>query len=167
YGHGLGLSDAMSSIAGMSFDRRVPPGVELDHVVCRGQVQAEPSSLQADQKQRCTTGSKRGDARLALSARTRAVQVLVAYSLLVEPFADKLQKIYELAEDQGSMPAIAQLFDQVDQRLQLCGVQAGIGKDQPRVTAKASEPRDLREHLQLVLALAVDGPELFVDLPPE
>jgi hypothetical protein len=45
------LADAVRAAHGLVFGGRVPPGVDDDHVVGRGQVQAEAAGLQADQEQ--------------------------------------------------------------------------------------------------------------------
>ena len=45
------LADAVRAVDRLRLDRRIPPGIEQEHVVRRGQVQPEPARLEADQEQ--------------------------------------------------------------------------------------------------------------------
>ena len=45
------LADAVRAVDRLRLDGRVPPRVEQEHVVGRGQVQAEAAGLEADQEQ--------------------------------------------------------------------------------------------------------------------
>ena len=50
--HWFVLANAIGAVAGLGFDRRIPPGVEVDHGVGGGQVEAGAAGFQADQKHR-------------------------------------------------------------------------------------------------------------------
>src|SRR5258708_23277017 len=49
---GLCLADAVGAVGRLVLDRRVPPGVVMDHRIRRGEVQAAAPRLQADQENR-------------------------------------------------------------------------------------------------------------------
>ena len=71
-----GLADAVGAVDRLRFDGRVPPGVEQEDVLGRGQVQAEAAGLQADQEQLAVRVVLEAlDARLAVARA--AVEVLV------------------------------------------------------------------------------------------
>ena len=46
-----GLADAVGAVDGLRFDRGVPPGIEQEDVIGRGQIQAEAAGFQADEEQ--------------------------------------------------------------------------------------------------------------------
>ena len=48
--HRPGLPDPMRAVGGLVLGRGVPPGVHVDHVVGRGQVQALPAGLERDEE---------------------------------------------------------------------------------------------------------------------
>ena len=63
--HLPGLADAVRAVDGLGLDGRVPPRVEEEDVVGRGQVEAEPAGLEADQEERAVgVGLEALDARL-------------------------------------------------------------------------------------------------------
>ena len=62
---------------------RVPPRVQQEHVFSGGEVQAETTRFQTDEKQRTTIALKSLDAGLAVPGLT--VQVLVSQLRFVEP----------------------------------------------------------------------------------
>ncbi len=47
--HGLVLADAVGAVGGLVLDRRVPPGIEQEDVVGRGEVEAGAAGLERDQ----------------------------------------------------------------------------------------------------------------------
>jgi hypothetical protein len=49
-GHRFLLADAVSPVRGLVLYCRVPPGVQVDDVISRGEVQAQSSGPQADQE---------------------------------------------------------------------------------------------------------------------
>lgn len=68
-GHRAQLTHAVSSVAGLIFHRRVPPGIEVDHVIRRRQVQTGAAGLEADQEDFPHTGLEGIHARLAFFRR--------------------------------------------------------------------------------------------------
>src|SRR5438270_6710002 len=48
----LALADAEGTIGGLIFDRRVPPAIEVENVVCLCQIQAHASCSQREYKHR-------------------------------------------------------------------------------------------------------------------
>ena len=48
--HGLVLADAMGAVDGLILHRRVPPGIIEDHRIGGGEIEADASGLEADEK---------------------------------------------------------------------------------------------------------------------
>ncbi|MNR19846.1 hypothetical protein D3C85_1366590 [compost metagenome] len=142
------LAHAVGAVAGLVLHRRVPPGVEVDHIVGGGQVEPAASRLEADQEQIAASGLEGLDALLALLRSCRAVQVLVRDALPLQPGAHDLQVIDELAEDQGPVAAFPQLFDDLGEGLQLAPRQRAAGHRQRRMAAEAAQTGDLGQHLE-------------------
>ena len=69
------LAHAVGTVAGLVFHCRVPPRVEVDHVVGRGQVEAGTAGFQADQENVAFALLERVHPCLALARRRGAVQV--------------------------------------------------------------------------------------------
>ena len=44
------LADAVRAVDGLRFHRRIPPGIEKEHVLGGGEVQAQAAGFQADQE---------------------------------------------------------------------------------------------------------------------
>jgi len=61
HGHRTLLADAVRAAHGLVFGGGVPPGVDDQHVVCRGQVQAEAAGLQADEEEVVLAALEGGD----------------------------------------------------------------------------------------------------------
>ena len=51
-GDGFLLSDAVGAVARLLFDGRVPPRVEMNHIVGGSQVQTQSARLQTDEEER-------------------------------------------------------------------------------------------------------------------
>ncbi len=49
-GDDAGLADPVSAIGGLGFDCRVPPGIEVEDSVGRGEIEAHPTGFEADQE---------------------------------------------------------------------------------------------------------------------
>ena len=78
------LADAMGAIRRLRFDRRIPPGIVMNHRVGRGEVEARAAGLQADEKQRAIgVGLEAFDVLLAIAGF--AIEVFVGDLPLVEP----------------------------------------------------------------------------------
>lgn len=48
--YGLGLSDTVSSISCLSFYSRIPPGIEMDDIIRRDQIESSASRLERYEK---------------------------------------------------------------------------------------------------------------------
>src|SRR5262249_42715390 len=72
----LRLSNTMCAVNRLCFHRRIPPRIENEHILCRGEIETMSTGLEADEEHR--TGRvrlKAIDARLAI--RRLAVEVLI------------------------------------------------------------------------------------------
>ena len=76
------------------------PGVDDQHVVGGGQVQAETAGLQADEEQVALAALEGHHVLAALGRGRAAVQVLVADAGPNQPFGQQLEKVGELAAHQ-------------------------------------------------------------------
>src|SRR5512133_3503225 len=78
HGHRAGLPDAVSSVRRLLFGSWVPPGIEVNDVISTGQIQSEPTRLEADEKQFALAVLKGFYAGTALLLRRRTVEILIA-----------------------------------------------------------------------------------------
>ena len=135
---------------GLVFDGRVPPRVDDDHVVGRGQVQAEAAGLQADQEQVALAAP--GRRRRAGCARPPGCCRRGTGSCMpgsVEPLAQQRQEVGELAEHQRLVAAGHQLVREALELLHLGADQAEFGRHQARVAGGAAQPRQRGQHVEL------------------
>ena len=73
------LANPVRPVGRLGFDGRIPPGIQMDHGVRGGQVQAVTTGLQADQKHRRTRFGLEGiDQILTAQAFENAMRVLLA-----------------------------------------------------------------------------------------
>ena len=49
-GNGAGLADAVGAVRRLVLHRRVPPRIEVNHVICGREIQALPAGPEADQE---------------------------------------------------------------------------------------------------------------------
>src|SRR3984893_16274817 len=142
------LPDAMCAIGGLILDRRIPPGVEMDHVVGGGQVQSGAARLEADEKQRRVGRLKGRGASLLILGRRAPVKILIADATLVESRAHALQVTDELAEYQCLVMVAYQLVDEVEDGLQFGSGQFGLRVDQTRMAARPPQACDLSQNVK-------------------
>ena len=152
-GHRALLAHAVGAVAGLVFYCRVPPGVQMQHIVGGGQRQARAAGFQADEKHLALTALKRFDFFLALARRGGAVQVVVGNALFVQPAARQRQVIDKLAKHQRLVAVVQQLAHQPGKGGQLAAGQGGVGQGQGGVAAQPAQAGDVRQHLHGALVL--------------
>ena len=52
YGHGAGLADTVGPVGGLLLNGGIPPWVKVEYIVGSSEVQAQSSSLEADEEKR-------------------------------------------------------------------------------------------------------------------
>src|SRR4051812_9029102 len=154
------LADAVSAIGGLVFDGGVPPGVEVDHGVRRGEVETGTAGLETDQEHR--------DRRIVLEAldallavHRAAVQVFVTDLVFVERFAHELQHRDELAEYEHLVTAGLRFVDELPERREFTAVDViefTWQPEQTRVAGGLSEFGQASQNVELALGdpLALD-----------
>ena len=105
--HRPALTNAVGAVGGLVLDRRVPPRVEVDDVVCSRQIKACATRLETNQEKIPAPTLERRHALRTLLGGYRAINVLIAYAMLIQRLADFRQMAGELAEHQG-LVAVAQ-----------------------------------------------------------
>ena len=118
---GAGLADAVGAVGRLIFDGGVPPRVEVDHVVGSGQVEARAARFERDQKEVALAALEGIDLFLTMLGGGLAVEVLVRDLAFVEGLFDEGQVRRELAEDEGTVLAIAQFVDGLQKEIELGG----------------------------------------------
>src|SRR5665647_1538790 len=108
-GDGPGLANAVSPVGRLILNGWIPPGVHVDDVISRSQVQSQPAGLEADEKEIALAGLKLINLLFALGAVGGAVQIFVGNALSIQILTQNLQMADKLAEHQGLM-ATAQEF---------------------------------------------------------
>ena len=101
-GDGSRLADPVGTVRGLVFDGRVPPRIEMNHVVGPGQIQSRATDLERDQEELSFTALEGIDALLPL-LRRRLSQRMVRHD--VRQF-----RLPELKPLHGSFFAILALF---------------------------------------------------------
>ena len=86
-----GLADAVGAIGGLVFDGRVPPGVEVDHVVGAGEVEAGAAGFQRDQEHVAVAGLEQIHLLASLGGGRSAVEEAVGDVGGSERLADELE----------------------------------------------------------------------------
>src|SRR3954471_14431221 len=147
------LANPMRPVRSLVLHRRVPPGVKVDHVVRRRQVQPSAPRAQADQEQLRPARLERRDPARALGSRGAAVEILVADSVCVQRCPYEVQVADKLAEDQGLVPVADQFFDQIEEGVQLAARHPGSWINQGWVAAGPPQPGDLGKDVDLARPL--------------
>jgi len=108
------LADAVRAVGRLGLDRRVPPGVEVDHGVRGGEVQSHAAGLEADQEDRGLALLEAADDLLAV-ARVAGEQ-LVGDAGALELRLDQREHAGELREQQHAAALVDQLGQDVHQQ---------------------------------------------------
>src|SRR5438552_15477730 len=99
--HRLVLTDAMHAVGRLLLDRRVPPAVEMDHVVRRRQVQpATPSLDRDDEDRRPFGGLERAQDVVALPRGQPAVEEPDLLAELLRDIPDEPAAAWVLRQDE-------------------------------------------------------------------
>ena len=102
--HGPGLADPVGPVGRLLLDRRVPPAVDVDHVVGAGQVEAGAAGLEGEQEHRRTAGLgpglKQRHHRLPVAHRGAAVEELVGHARLGQVALEQPRHRDVLGEDE-------------------------------------------------------------------
>ena len=107
----------MGTVNSLRFDRRVPPGIEQKDVFCCRQVQAQPTGLQADQKQLAVfVRLKSLDSRLAVAGSP--IQVFISDAVFIQTVADDGEQTRELRKDQHLMAFRENFCQLVEQQIE-------------------------------------------------
>ena len=140
--HRLALPDPERAVGGLVLDRRVPPAVDVDHVVGRGQVQPGAAGLQRQHEQRRrrgVVGLEAGDHRVACRLGDAAVQ---EQHLAAEPArqvaAQHRAELGVLGEQQRPLAGRQHLVQDLVEPLELArpaGQPAAVAQEVRRVVA--------------------------------
>ena len=143
------LADAVRAVHGLRLGRRIPPRVEDEHVVGRGQIQPDASRLEADEEQ--PAGCVGLEPLHTCFAILRpAIEILVRNASLAKLLAQQRQEAGELREDERLVTFVNRLDQPGQQQLQLRrGVAVPFGIDQRRVARRLAQAKQRFEHLQL------------------
>ena len=151
----LGLADPVGAVGGLLLDGRVPPAVDVDHVVGAGEVEAGAARLEAEQEDRHALpvlgGLEPGDHRLALRHRGPAVEELVGHADAGEVLLDQPRHRDVLREDEHRSALRDDGADQLVEQLQLLRAtgepdRAGLLEELRRVVADLLEPGQQGQH---------------------
>ena len=131
---GLLLTHAMRAVAGLVFDGRIPPGIEMEDVAGAGQIQACTSGLEADEeKGRAFASLIVFDEGLALLLRGAAVEALEGDLVGLEMQFEEVERLRKLAENEGGMAFCRKFLRLLDKMgdlwrdLRMCGIDEGRG----------------------------------------
>ena len=106
--HMARLSDAVAAINRLGFHRGIPPRVQKEHVLGRGQIQSEPARFQTDEEQPAVLILLEA-LHAALAVARPAVEVFVRDLLLIEPLLEDSQQGCELREEEDFVSAFDHL----------------------------------------------------------
>ena len=124
----------------------------MDDVIGSGQVEADSTRLEADQKQLSLAGLEGGHPDLAIFLAGRTVQVLIGDSGAIQVTAQDREVIDELAEHQRPVATFAQLLDNLPERRQLGARNLAARHHQLRVAAGATQAHDFGQDANLLLS---------------
>lgn len=85
------LTNAVGAVAGLVFDGRIPPRIQMNHIVGSGEVEAQSSGFQTDEKQRLRARLKLTNQSVALYGAGAAVQIEIVDAQAVEFLTDECQ----------------------------------------------------------------------------
>src|ERR1700687_3156259 len=98
----LGLSDPVRSVGGLIFNRRVPPGIVVEHVIRGSEIQSGSACLEADEEQRWAGGIiELIDTGHAVASTP--VEIEIGQILRIRLLSEKREHLGELTEHQRSM----------------------------------------------------------------
>ena len=140
----------MGAVGGLILDRRVPPRIEVDDGVGRGEVEAGAARLEADEEHR--------QPRIVLEAVDAlgavlggAVEVLVGDAVLLSSaFSMSCSIDHELAEDEHLVPALrlrSMSSRSATSLPESSSVNVARQPEQPRIAGRLPEPREAGEDL--------------------
>src|SRR5262249_9191353 len=141
--------DPVGAVDRLRLHRRVPPGVEEEHVLRGGEVETEAAGPEAHEKQEAVRiALKALDARPAISRPP--VQVLVARAGAVELRPHDVEQTRELREHQRLVSLLADLSQPGQERVELGGGFIPASPVQkPGVASRLTEPQERFEDLDL------------------
>ncbi len=155
-GYVLLLSDPVGPVSGLALDGRVPPRVEVDHVVGAGEVEPEPARLEADHERLLLSLLEVGDHLAAGADRGGAVEVEIAYPVFVELGVDHVEETGELAEYEHSVASGDYLAHKVGEFGELAGPAFPLFVDKGHRAGCLTEACDLGEDVDRDLALVFE-----------
>ncbi|OPY16926.1 MAG: hypothetical protein A4E69_00099 [Syntrophus sp. PtaB.Bin138] len=152
HGHGTLLADAVRPVGGLILHRRIPPGVHVDDVVRRRQVEAHAPGPEADEEQGALSRLKGLHFPPAFLGRCAAVEVAVLDALHLQIIPDQGQVADELAENQRLVGIFQQFLHHFPEQGQLGAGQVAFRQNQSGVAAGLPQPHDLRQDFQVLLS---------------
>ena len=157
------LANPVNPVAGLVFHCRVPPGVQVNHIISLGQVQPGTPGFQANQEYLAFAALECLNPCLTGFGWRGTVQILERHALLGQPLPGQGQVVNKLAEHQRLVAVVQQLANNLGKRCQLAAGQRAIGQDQRGVAAKAAQAGDFCQHLNslLLIILAQLGQRLL------
>src|SRR6266446_1464907 len=120
--HILCLSDAKCSVGGLALHRRVPPAIEVEHVVGGCQIESYAASFQRENEEWWPTALllKTLNHEIALLLRRTAIQKeRLASQRLLQIGAQQRSHLGKLGENQGFIACRQSLFQHLLQPSQL------------------------------------------------
>src|SRR5258708_24446470 len=124
----LALANAEGAVCSLIFDRGVPPAIEVEDMVRFGQIQADATSPQRENKhRRFGLGIlKLGNHPLPPCHTGPAVQIVRVVVLVMREIPLQLaSNLCKLGEDQRALTAVNHLFDHLPKPLELEGTLGG------------------------------------------
>lgn len=115
--HGASLADTVGAVDRLGLRSRVLPRVEQEAVVRLGEVEAEPTGLEADQEDRVCALLE--TLQHALASARLTVQVAIADPLAIETGADLREESRELAEHERPVATAGHVAQPLDERVEL------------------------------------------------
>ena len=143
--HRFVLADAMRTRRGLLFDRRIPPGVVVNHRVCGGEIEPRATGFETNQKQRHASLLKFLYRRFSVLGLTGEFGVLVVALFQFNLY--EFQHRSELRKQQDLAPFVKQFIEHFHQRGQfgrrrqaLCHHRfGGCQLDQSRITTDLTQ----------------------------
>ncbi|MNY00594.1 hypothetical protein D3C86_1330940 [compost metagenome] len=124
--HRLVLADAVGAVAGLGLGGRVPPGVEVDHGIGGGEVEAGAAGLEADQEHRHLAGLERLHRRAAILGG--AGELDVGDLARLQFVLDQAEHAGELGEQQHAAAFAGKFLEHFQQGAELAGVAGMAGR---------------------------------------
>ena len=110
------LPDTVGAVRSLAFYRGVPPRVDVDDIVGRGQVEPHAARFQTDEEKR-HLGVVLETIDLFLTVTGAAIQISVGNAPLIEGFAHQTEHLHELGKHQRLVSFTVQRFQRIQQHV--------------------------------------------------